>query len=329
MSSASRVVPAVLAGVLLLAACGSEHASPGGGTADASGGAASTCPAGFGQSAADGPDEDGVKITALRPQGPGGNCGAGFSATFEVTNTLPVAATYTITFGFRSSAGGGVDNVERVVESVGPGRTAKGTVEPLETTGNVSGLSGVEVVKVRGVPVDEASSASGPCPASGVHVYADQGDAAMGLRVVGLHLVNCGTRSYELDGYPELELLDEDHDSVDSVKILDGTEQISTAVGGDGSPRPVTLRPGEAAQTTLAWRNTTEVSADGPVNVPYVRVRPKPGADPVTVVPELDLGTTGRLGVGPWKKDETYRGTDTGTARPTAPYPTAPVPASP
>lgn len=31
----------------------------------------------------------------------------------------------------------------------------------------------------------------------------------------------------------------------------------------------------------------------------------KPGAAPVTVIPELDLGTTGKLGVGPWKKDET------------------------
>jgi hypothetical protein len=25
------------------------------------------------------------------------------------------------------------------------------------------------------------------------------------------------------------------------------------------------------------------------------------------VVPELDLGTTGKLGVGPWRKDETYQ----------------------
>jgi hypothetical protein len=37
----------------------------------------------------------------------------------------------------------------------------------------------------------------------------------------------------------------------------------------------------------------------------------KPGAAPVTVVPELDLGTTGKLGVGAWQKDE-----------PTAPAPT-------
>lgn len=40
------------------------------------------------------------------------------------------------------------------------------------------------------------------------------------------------------------------------------------------------------------------------MNAPYARVWAKPGAAPVTVIPELDLGTTGRLGVGPWKKDE-------------------------
>ena len=39
-----------------------------------------------------------------------------------------------------------------------------------------------------------------------------------------------------------------------------------------------------------------------PVNVPYVRVRAKEGADPVIVTPGLDLGTTGKLGVRPWKR---------------------------
>lgn len=91
------------------------------------------------------------------------------------------------------------------------------------------------------------------------------------------------------------------------MRILQGTDQISTGTGGTGRPQPVVLRPGEAARSTLAWRNTTEAGVGDPVNAPYVRVRAKQGADPVTVMPELDLGTTGKLGVGPWKKDETYR----------------------
>lgn len=250
-------------------------------------------------------------------------CEADFSAEFEVTNSGTKAATYTVTFGFRSPSGGAVDNVEQTVESVGAGRTVKGTVAMTEPAREAPEVSGVEVIKVRSIPADEASSASGPCPASGVHVYADQGDAAMGLRVVGLHLVNCGTKTYELNGYPELELLDADHDSVDGVRILQGTDGISMAAGGGGSPQPVVLRPGEAAQSTLAWRNTT--GAGDPVNAPYVRVRAKAGADPVMVKPELDLGTTGQLGVGPWQKDETSREDGSATGRP-MPLPPSTVP---
>lgn len=307
MPAVSRIVPA-LAGVLLLAACGSQSASQGSAGADASCSSASS---------SDGPVEDGVKVTCVTDR----------SVEFEVTNSQAEAATYTVTFGIPGGTGGGVENVTGTVEAVGPGRIVKGSVALGMAAGQAPEVSGIEVVKVRSVPVDEASSASGPCPASGVHVYADQGDAAMGLRVVGLHLVNCGTRPYSLDGYPELQLLDEDHDLVDGVRILEGTDRISSAAGGSGRPQPVVLQPGEAAQTTLAWRNTT--GAGIAVNAPYVRVRPKPGADPVTVVPELDLGTTGRLGVGPWKKDETYRGTDTATGRPRAPYPSSAASASP
>lgn len=345
MPTISRTVPAVLAGVLLLAACGSQRASQGGDATQARGaeapvGAEKLCPSDFAQYGSapptgepsvgsgpsgtptplplpspDGQAEEGVKVTALYAWGAESGCEADFSAEFEVTNQGTRAATYTVTFGFLSASGGAVDNVERTVGSVAPGRTVEGTVVMRDLPGDAPDVTGVEVVKVRSVTADEASSASGPCPASGVHLYADDGDAAMGLRVVGLHLVNCGTRPYRVNGYPELELLDENHDTVDGVRILHGTEQISTATGVDGSPQPVVLQPGEAAVAGLAWRNTTEFG--DPVNAPYVRVRAKPGARPVMVAPELDLGTTGKLGVGPWKKDETFRGDAGATPRPT------------
>ncbi|NUP21367.1 MAG: DUF4232 domain-containing protein [Streptomyces sp.] len=326
---AVSAVPAVLAGVLLLAACGSESAAPGG---DGRVRAEALCPSEFAQSGsrASGtpkslplPSPDGtaggdVKVTGLYAWGSGSGCGADFSADFEVTNSGTKKAAYTVTLGFFSASGTIVDHVERTLASVGPGRTVKGTAGLGASMGDASGVANVKVEKVRSVSADEASSASGPCPASGIHLYADQGDAAMGLRAVGLHLVNCGTRPYRLDGYPKLELLDEDHDSVDGVRILHGTDAISTGLSGAGSPRPVVLKPGEAAQATLAWRNTTNFGE--PVNAPYVRVWAKPDAQPVTVVPELDLGTTGKLGVGAWEKDESFRG-DAGagaTSRPTA-----------
>ncbi|MEU2977943.1 SpoIIE family protein phosphatase [Streptomyces hirsutus] len=52
----------------------------------------------------------------------------------------------------------------------------------------------------------------------------------------------------------------------------------------------------ESARAGLVWHNTVEHGTA--VHAPYARVRAKPGADRVTVVPEPDLGTTGRLGAG-------------------------------
>ncbi|MFG2732387.1 DUF4232 domain-containing protein [Streptomyces canus] len=337
MPTASRTAPAVLAAALLLAACGSQSFSPGGGPGGGPVRAEALCPSDFSRygnppsaepsvrpsgtptalplPSVGGTAEDGIRITALYAWGPESGCaGVAYSADFELTNQQTKTATYTLTIGFLSVSGGAVANAERTVEAVGPGRTVKGTVVMGEPVGNAPEVTGVEVIKIRSVPEAEASSASGTCPKSGMRLYADQGDAAMGLRVVGLHLVNCGTGPLQLNGYPKLTIQDEDHHTVDGVRILQGTDQISTGLGGDSRPQPVVLRPGEAAVAGLAWRNTTQ--AGEPVNAPYVRVWATPTADPVMVVPELDLGTTGKLGVGPWRKDETHREPATTTARP-------------
>lgn len=330
MPTVSRTAPAVLAAGLLLTACGSQSVSPGGGTDGGPVLAETLCPSDFsrygsppssepsvrpsgtptalplpsvGGTAA---DEDAVKITTLYAWGRRSGCaGVAYSADFELTNQQTESTTYTLTFGFLSATGGSVDNVTRTVEAVGPGRTVKGTVVMGEPVGNAPKVTGVEVTKIRSVPESEASSASGTCPKAGMRLYADQGDAAMGLRVVGLHLVNCGAGPVRLNGYPKLTIQDEDHHAVDGIRILQGTGQISTGIGGDSGPQPVVLRPGEAAVSELAWRNTTQ--AGEPVNAPYARVWATPAADPVMVVPELDLGTTGELGVGPWRKDATHR----------------------
>ncbi|WP_336298802.1 DUF4232 domain-containing protein [Streptomyces cinnabarinus] len=249
---------------------------------------------------AGGAEDTEVRITGLYAWASDSGCRPGFSADFEVTNSSDEAATYTVTLGFRSGSGGALADAEQVVEAVGAGKTVKASV----VAGDGGEVTGVSVVQVRSVPVAEASTASGPCPESGVHVYVDKGDAAMGLRAVGLHLANCGEEPFEVNGYPQIEVLDEDHDRVDGVRVLQGTAEISTGLGDD-TPQALTLRPGEAAQATLAWRNTTEFGEA--VNAPYARVRVRPGADPVMVIPELDLGTTGRLGVGSWEKDDTYR----------------------
>ncbi|MFF4056508.1 DUF4232 domain-containing protein [Streptomyces sp. NPDC001668] len=291
MPTASRTAPTVLAAIVLLAACGAQSASYGGSSRSEPSRRPSGTPSALPLPSAGGTTEDGVKITALYAWG------VDYSADFELTNHRRSTATYTLTFGFLAASGGAVENRERTVEAVAPGRTVKGTVVMRQTAGSTPAVTGVAVSKVRSVPEAEVP------------------DAAMGLRVVGLHLVNCGTRPYRLNGRPELELQDADHESVNGVRILRGTDAISTGLGGDGDPQPVLLGPGEAAVAVLAWRNTTQSGAA--VNAPYVRVWATPAADPVTVVPELDLGTTGKLGVGPWRGGATYRAsTGTPAARP-------------
>ncbi|WP_308404542.1 DUF4232 domain-containing protein [Streptomyces sp. XM83C] len=282
---------AALAGaaVLILTACGTET-SAGGSRDDRQ------CPAPVPvPSTARGASDGGVRIISYTTaRAAGGGCPASQSQVmYEITPTADTPMTYTITFGLMGGSGTVSDVLTETVPGVRPGETVRRTL-PVGRT-----LSGVHLTTVRSVPTAEAPSQSGPCPRSGVRVYADRGDAAMGLRVVGLHLSNCGTGVYRINGYPEVQLFDEDHDPVTGVRILHGSREISFS-GDEPGPTPLVLKPGEAALATLTWRNTTEFG--DPVNAPYVRVHAKPGADPVMVTPELDLGTTGKLAVGAWRR---------------------------
>jgi hypothetical protein len=282
-------LPALLAGAaLLLTACGSETAGTPG-TA-ASGPASASAPPGDPADL----ERDGVRITALTLPSPDGS-GTPVTAAYEVTNERSEPVTYTITFDFADEGGRALASVEETVRDVGPGRTVRRTVAGDGMAGNASRVLLGEVLRV---PADEAPAASGACPPSGIRVTADEGNAAMGLRVVGLTLENCGTGVQRLDGYPEVDLLDADWQPVTGVDVLRGSGGIATVTGFDDPPRPLTLAPGERATAGLMWRNTTGMGTA--VTVPYVRVTARPGADPVMVAPHLDLGTTGKLGVSAW-----------------------------
>ncbi|WP_217236101.1 DUF4232 domain-containing protein [Streptomyces sp. AC555_RSS877] len=297
MRRATPLLP-VLVAALLLAGCGSERAgSPGGG--------AGPTP----RSSVSDPGLDGVRVTGVTlpsPSTPGIVAAySPVSAAYEVVNDSSEALTYTILFDFTTAAGQVVTNTRQTVRQVEPGRTVRGTVDmPLLTGGGGDmKVTRAKVSQVTSVLAAEAPAEPGRCPSSGINVTTDEGDAAMGLRVVGLWLENCGTADYHVEGYPQLTLLDEDREPVDGVSILRGSGGITTAVtGSDDPPRPVTLKPGERARASLVWRNTTQGGVA--VNAPYVRVRAKSGAAPVTVTPHLDLGTTGKLGVSPWQAEE-------------------------
>ncbi|MFK0169574.1 DUF4232 domain-containing protein [Streptomyces sp. NPDC090306] len=205
---------------------------------------------------------------------------------------------YTVTFTFTDREGGAMSVVKEKV-TVRAGATVRGTVRPGSAVPGMPAIVGVHVSGVTRVPLDEAPGAAGPCPASGVRITADDGDAAMGLRVVGLTVVNCGSSPYHLDGYPQLTLLDDGREPVDGVKVVEGGKGVALLDGFDAPPAPVTLAPGQSARAGIMWRNTT--GSGTAVNVPYVEVRAKAGAAPVMVTPHLDLGTTGKLGVSAWK----------------------------
>jgi hypothetical protein len=161
-----------------------------------------------------------------------------------------------------------------------------------------------------------------PCPESGVRIRSLGTEAAMGLRALGLELVNCGARPYPLNGHPVLRLLDGDGRPV-AVRVVDGAAGITS--GFDDPPRPLTLRPGERAGAAVLWRNLvtdpTVVATEGE----RLEVAPAVGRPPQIVDPDgpIDLGNTGRIGVSAWKKLDPAA---TETASPDAPTPSGSAP---
>jgi hypothetical protein len=181
-------------------------------------------------------------------------------------------------------------------------------------------------------PVPSSSRPGSPpaprCPAQGVRLEPDRGDAAAGLRVLGVRLVNCGARTYRLNGYPAVRALDEHRAPLD-IRILEGVTEILGPGGPWGAPPgPVVLRPGQRARAVVAWRNTYDDIRKPPVDATFLRIEPLAGRPAQTIEPEagLDLGSTGRLGVGPWQPLPDDAAAPATRATPSAPASSAPDP---
>jgi hypothetical protein len=141
------------------------------------------------------------------------------------------------------------------------------------------------------------------CPPAGVRMELGEVSAAMGLRAMTVHLINCGEKSYRVEGYPDLRALDDERSEL-AVQVRHGAHDITEAVPDmDAAPEPVTLKPGEQAAAGLVWRNTYDDTTNLPVDVPYLKVAPAEGrpSQLLAVESPLDLGSTGKLGVGPWR----------------------------
>lgn len=141
------------------------------------------------------------------------------------------------------------------------------------------------------VPVQQAEG----CPASGLRFVTDEGDAAMGLRAMGLDVVNCGDRARELDGYPAITVLDGSGAPFPEVRTVEGTDKVFMAPEDPG-PQRLTLAPGESAHASLYWRMHAE---DGV----YLRVAPEQGEATATIRPSypLDIGPDNILGTTAWR----------------------------
>lgn len=128
-------------------------------------------------------------------------------------------------------------------------------------------------------------------------------DAAMGLRVLTIEMVNCGTEPYTVNGYPGLRLFDENDERID-VEVLQGSGGIASLPEYDTPPAEVVLQPGEKAWAGLVWRNlVTDPTVDAS-NAVRIEAAARPGApwQKVEMDVTIDLGNTGRLGVQPWHK---------------------------
>ncbi|MGK5743117.1 DUF4232 domain-containing protein [Micromonospora sp. URMC 103] len=143
--------------------------------------------------------------------------------------------------------------------------------------------------------------AAARCPEPGVLIRSTGSDAAMGLRALGLELVNCGTGPYALNGYPALAVADEQHQPI-RLRVVNGAKEITS--GFDAAPRPFTLLPGERATAVVLWRNTFTDTTGAPANGAYLDVAPAAGRPAQAVDPDgpIDLGNTGRIGVSAWKR---------------------------
>lgn len=150
-------------------------------------------------------------------------------------------------------------------------------------------------------PSASPSAPAPTCSAAGTRLTAGEVDGAMGLRAMGVDLVNCGEGTVVLDGYPAARLFDKDHDAL-TVRVDDGVGAVTHLPPWELPPTKVTLGPGESATSLVVWRNLTEFAPDGPVNAAFLDLAPVPGGafEPVAMTSVIDLGTTGRLAVSPW-----------------------------
>ncbi|MEV6974497.1 DUF4232 domain-containing protein [Kitasatospora sp. NPDC093806] len=205
-----------------------------------------------------------------------------------------------------TGAGGGAPGPARTIGDapLPPAPTtapAPGVVSPEASTPTAPPFGTLATPPATAPTTASATAPASACSPEGVALTVGPADAAMGLRVLPVRLTNCGTRPYTLKGHPAVRVLDAERAPL-AVTVKHGSAGIATLENFDAAPRPVTLQPQEYAEFQLVWRNTVTSGSKGADNGRFLDVAPLPGRPRLTVPAELDLGTTGRLGVAPWTR---------------------------
>ncbi|MFC4069732.1 DUF4232 domain-containing protein [Actinoplanes subglobosus] len=159
----------------------------------------------------------------------------------------------------------------------------------------------------RSVPVEPVPSVSvvssavpdmGPRCVGGLLVRVSGEDAASGLRAVGIELHNCGTKPYQIKGYPELAVLGEDREPLD-LRVLHGVGEVTALPPWQVEPKEETVEPGGSVSALLVWRNLT-TDAETVAVGEFVRVAAAPGAPRHLLELHIDAGNTGKVAISPW-----------------------------
>jgi len=110
-------------------------------------------------------------------------------------------------------------------------------------------------------------------------------------------MVNRGTEPVLVNGYPDVNVLDEAGQPVE-VQIA----HADSPLAHDPGPTKITLAPGACVMSALSWSNAV-TSFDAAGNGEYVQVQTLPGEPPQTRQLHLDLGSPARLTVTAWARE--------------------------
>ncbi|MBU2668373.1 DUF4232 domain-containing protein [Actinoplanes bogorensis] len=132
------------------------------------------------------------------------------------------------------------------------------------------------------------------CGLIGALITAERGESAAGYREMALTVRNCGTSPYELDGRPQITVLDEDGAPMKIAVVASRHYTVA--------PKRLVLKPGTAATAVLSWRNTVTNTSGWSETGASLTVATSPDGTPqlVTLPSKLDLGNTGRLEASAW-----------------------------